>query len=326
MRPLLRITTINLIATVLTCTFLAVSIGYYLILEPLTVMEKNVQRVQTRYVDQQKQLIQENVTRVVQHIEVRRQAHLDEIKDNLKDKIILVQSMSTSLSQLNLPRQRHISQLLCTLNAIPSHSDSFQLIDSEQRVIQSNFFNNSGTKLSISPPLPIVDSELLPIVERSRLSTEVQWQEPETSNVGQNSQSILSVATYLPRVDCVIIVSTDFNQATRQLQRNLLKELAQERFGTKDYGYYYIVGKKNKMAMNAFYEPPFHDDLSSLNLSRDNEVLAQELKRVSQRNGADFHNYEYHNPTCDGDIEEKLAYVAYYAPWDWTIGTGFYLD
>ncbi|MBW2185769.1 MAG: EAL domain-containing protein [Deltaproteobacteria bacterium] len=326
MRPRLRITTVNLIATLLTCTFLAVSIGYYLILEPLTVMENNVQRVQTRYVDQQKQLIRDNVTRIVQHIELRRQAHLVEIKAKLKDKIILVQSVSASLTDLNLPLERHMHQLMYALNELPNNSISYQLINGEQRVIQSNATDNSSIKSNTSSPLPIVDSKLLAVVKLSRLSTGVQWHEPTLSSVGQNSQPQLSAAVYLPLVDCVIVVSTDLNQATRQLQRQLFKELAQQRYGAQDYGYYYVISKKNKMAMNAFHKPPFHDDLSSLNLSRDHEILAQELKRVSQRNGADFHNYDYHNPTRDGAIEEKLAYVAYYPPWDWTIGTGFYLN
>jgi hypothetical protein len=61
MRLKLKITAVNLIATVLTSTFLAVSVGYFLILEPLASMKGNVERVQERYTEQQRQLICDNV-------------------------------------------------------------------------------------------------------------------------------------------------------------------------------------------------------------------------------------------------------------------------
>lgn len=325
MRPLFKITTINLIATVLTCTFLAISIGYYLILEPLTVMEQNVQNVQARYIDQQKNLIQDNIASVVQQIELRRQQSLSHEKSDLKDKILLIQGFTASLAQLDLSQNDRIKQLLSALCAMPTNSQSYQLVDAQHHIIQIDASNGTRGKLITSAQLPMVDSKLLPIIESSRNSAQLQWQESGLSGSNQTAPTAITVASYLPTIDCVIIVSNDLREATQQLQRHLFNELAQERYGEQDYGYYYIVGPNDKMTMNAFYDPSFHDDLSPLNLSHENDLLSQELKHVSQQNSADFYSYDYYNPTQDGAIEEKLAYVAYYAPWDWTIGTGFYL-
>lgn len=325
MRPLSRITTVNLIATLLTCAFLAVGIGYYFILEPLTMMENNVQRVQDRYIDQKKQLIQDNVNRAIQHIDLRHQLNLSLVKSDLQDKTLLIQSVSESLAHLNLSRQHHINQLLQTLRAMAKDSESHLLIDAHKYVIHCDSTTRSNAKSTTLPPSPNVSADLIAMVDRCQISTSLEWQEPALVSMNQTDRPILSVATYLPQVDCVVVINADLNQTIRELQRQLLNELSQERYGRQDDGYYYVLGPKNTMIMHAFYDTPFNDDLSSLKLSGDHEVLVKKLKLVSQQKGADFHNYIFRNPTRDNALEEKLAYVAHYAPWDWTIGTGFYL-
>jgi len=319
MKPLLKITTINLIATVLTCTFLAVSVGYYLILEPLSVMENNAKRVQARYIDQQKQLIQDNIARVVKHVEIHRQQHLKQIQADLKEKITLVQRVSTSLSNLDLSPGQHITKLLLALDGSPSSSTTYQLINKQQAIegVSANAVEHQLTTLT---------AEVQSLVNRSQGKNELQWQGLDTPYSPHADRSILYAAQYLPSIDCVIIVSTDLKQSTQQLQLQLAKELSQERYGEHHYGYYYLIDHNDGMAMNAFHEPPVHDDFSHLKLPLSDSELARKLKKLSQTKGNVFHTYEYHNPTRDGAIEEKLAYVAYYAPWDWVIGTGFYLN
>lgn len=326
MRRLLKITNINLIATILTCTFLAVSVGYYLILEPLTVMQDNVQRVHSRYIEQQKQIIQDNISRSIQHIEIHRQRHLDQIKAKLKDKVTLALKTSDSLSRIELSREKRIKQLLYVLSVTENHAIICQLINADQHI---NKPSNHGAMNPIDKePLEptTLDPSLQLMVNKSRQTGAIQWQGFDPPISTQDSHSAARSAVFLEAIDCVLIVSIDLKKATIELQQHLLSELSQERYGQHDYGYYFVVGRHNSMVMNAFHTPPFHNDLSSLNLSQYNKDLALELKKVSEGSKGIFHTYEYHNPTREGVVEDKLAYVAHYAPWDWTVGTGFYLQ
>ena len=104
MRSKLKITAINLFAAILTSIFLAVSIGYFLILEPLAGMKGNVEQAQQNYTEQQKQLVKDNVDFVVEHIRSRRQLHLEHVRLEMEEKLSTVQRLAASLDRLNISR------------------------------------------------------------------------------------------------------------------------------------------------------------------------------------------------------------------------------
>jgi len=328
MRLKLKITAVNLIATVLTSTFLAVSVGYFLILEPLASMKGNVERVQERYSEQQRQLICDNVERVITQIQVSRQQQYDHVHQELENKVALARRFSETLSSLKLPVALHLKQLACAL--ADTHwihgRGSYQIVDSTYRIVQDSCAHPQAAEHLDQPISTSPRSVLLPLVQKSFAQPDkVQWYETRFNYDGEPQSRLLSTAIYLDELKCVLLVNMNLDDAMKQVQKELIVALAGERYGHDNYGYYYIVGPQDRMILNASLQPPYHDDLSPLDLSRDDISLSRHLKAISRRDGAAFYRYDYSNPTCEGAIEEKLAYVVYYPDWNWTIGTGYYL-
>ena len=55
------------------------------------------------------------------------------------------------------------------------------------------------------------------------------------------------------------------------------------------------------------------------------KALFQEFSRIAQTSGADFVSYYWPRPGYDKPVK-KLSLVQGYAPWEWVIGTGLYVD
>ena len=57
------------------------------------------------------------------------------------------------------------------------------------------------------------------------------------------------------------------------------------------------------------------------------KYFAVEMHKIAAEQGQGFVNYEYPKPGAAMDQPSpKLSYVKLFAPWQWTLGTGMYID
>lgn len=115
-------------------------------------------------------------------------------------------------------------------------------------------------------------------------------------------------------------------QITRQEAQEMAREAIKSmRFGERALDYYWINDFGPRMIMH-----PFRPDLDGQDLSNiqdpDGLRLFVEFVRVCQRDGSGFVPYlwQYYDDT--GRVEPKISYVAEFAPWQWIIGTGVYVN
>jgi len=87
-------------------------------------------------------------------------------------------------------------------------------------------------------------------------------------------------------------------------------------------GYFFI----NENTVNVLH--PIKPELEGRNLTdlkdQDGKYFIREFVQITEHNREGFCSYKWLNPTSN-EIEEKLTYVFKFPPFNWIIGTGFYL-
>ena len=107
-----------------------------------------------------------------------------------------------------------------------------------------------------------------------------------------------------------------------EAQKQALAQLSVLRYGNG--GYFWVNDMQGRMVMH-----PIKPELVGKNLLNfkdpSGEKLFSDIVDVVRKDGAGFVPYEWPKPGFDRP-QPKLSYVVGFAPWNWIIGTGVYID
>ena len=105
-------------------------------------------------------------------------------------------------------------------------------------------------------------------------------------------------------------------------QKRAMARVAALRYGSNDY--YWINDMHPKMVMHPIKPEMNGNDLSAYK-DPNGKLLFVDFVDTVKKNGAGFVPYEWPKPGFD-KAQPKLSYVVGFAPWNWVIGTGVYID
>ncbi len=90
-------------------------------------------------------------------------------------------------------------------------------------------------------------------------------------------------------------------------------------------GYLFITSHSGLEVL--FSDRPQREGENLLNLkdSLGNEVI-RDMIRISETSGEGFYRYRWTKPGAEGENHPKISFVKHFAPYDWIIGTGLYLE
>lgn len=110
----------------------------------------------------------------------------------------------------------------------------------------------------------------------------------------------------------------------KKAKSNATNIISQQRFGLNDLGYIWINDSSSKMIMHPIKPSLDGEDLSKLQDPNGLHVF-QEFSKVATSMGNGFVNYMWEKPGADSPTD-KLSYVQYFEPWDFVVGTGYYIE
>jgi methyl-accepting chemotaxis protein len=110
--------------------------------------------------------------------------------------------------------------------------------------------------------------------------------------------------------------------AVADAQKRAMARLAALRYGKNDY--FWINDMQPRMVMHPIKPEMNGNDLTSFK-DPNGKALFVEFVNVVRKDGAGFVPYEWPKPGFDKP-QPKLSYVIGFAPWNWVIGTGVYID
>jgi len=105
-------------------------------------------------------------------------------------------------------------------------------------------------------------------------------------------------------------------------QKEALERVRAMRFG--ESGYFTVADADMNVLMHAFLPKMEHTNVRDVH-DKNGVYMWADGARLAQTEGHGFLRYVWPKPGVDGDVP-KLAYVAAYKPWGWTLLTGAYID
>ncbi|MDO8400465.1 MAG: cache domain-containing protein [Bradyrhizobium sp.] len=105
-------------------------------------------------------------------------------------------------------------------------------------------------------------------------------------------------------------------------QKRALARVATLRYGSNDY--FWVNDMHPRMVMHPMKPEMNGTDISTFK-DPNGKALFVDFVNVVRKDGAGFVPYEWPKPGVDKP-QPKLSYVAGFAPWNWVIGTGVYID
>ena len=110
--------------------------------------------------------------------------------------------------------------------------------------------------------------------------------------------------------------------AVAEAQKRALARIATLRYGANDY--FWINDMQPRMVMHPIKPEMNGKDLSTFK-DPNGKALFVDFVNVVRKDGAGFVPYEWPKPGFEKP-QPKLSYVVGFAPWDWIVGTGVYID
>jgi methyl-accepting chemotaxis protein len=105
-------------------------------------------------------------------------------------------------------------------------------------------------------------------------------------------------------------------------QKRALARIATLRYGSNDY--FWVNDMHPRMVMHPMKPEMNGNDISTFK-DPNGKALFVDFVNVVRKDGAGFVPYEWPKPGFDKP-QPKLSYVAGFAPWNWVVGTGVYID
>jgi methyl-accepting chemotaxis protein len=110
--------------------------------------------------------------------------------------------------------------------------------------------------------------------------------------------------------------------AVADAQKTAMTRVAALRYGNNDY--FWINDMQPRMVMHPM-KPELNGSDLSANKDPNGKALFVDFVNVVRKDGAGFVPYEWPKPGFERP-QPKLSYVVGFAPWNWVIGTGVYID
>jgi len=105
-------------------------------------------------------------------------------------------------------------------------------------------------------------------------------------------------------------------------QKRAMAQIAALRYGSNDY--FWINDMHPRMVMHPIKPEMVGNDLSNYK-DPNGKLLFVDFVEAVKKDGSGFVPYEWPKPGFDKP-QPKLSYVVGFAPWNWVIGTGVYID
>ncbi len=110
-----------------------------------------------------------------------------------------------------------------------------------------------------------------------------------------------------------------------EAQKAALERIGSLRYGSEGKDYFWVIDTQPAMLMH-----PYRDNLNGKDLSsfkdENGKLLFVESVKETKKDGEGYVDYTWQWKDDPSRLEPKLSHVRFFAPWNWIVGTGIYID
>lgn len=309
--------------------FIIIMMGYGIVL--FSRFKENSKELRTRYVEEQKTIIQNQVNSAIDRINHKK----------AKDEQIAKEQVKQEVERAYLIADNIYNKYKKTRN----QSEIIKMIMEALRPIRFNngngyiFSNNLSGKILLYPTMPALENSNMlnlkdskgvhAVLEQNKICKEKRegfvtgyWAKPDFDS--QKGFKKISFIKYFRPYDLYFGAGIYVNDVKEILKDELLSQLIHIRFGQKEKGYLFgstfmgdslfSNGKRTKGSNNIW------------NLTDPNGVkIIQDQREMAKKPEGGFVYYSWEKLSTQ-KISPKVSFVKAVNDWEWMIGAGFYLD
>ncbi|PLX66084.1 MAG: hypothetical protein C0602_13210 [Denitrovibrio sp.] len=269
------------------------------------------------YTQKQKILIQNEVKRLKERIDTIRQSAYEDSELVLRQQVETVESLLINMPGKNINEK---IKILSSSLKWDNSSGYFFILSSDKNVLYDGSRTDYARK-----KLSDLD-KMHP--ELKQLITD-EYNEGNGSYSYQNSDKLsydnneLIYLKYSPEQKLLIGASLYLDKIDTQLKKHLVETLDNERFGYKNYGYFWISDTDYNAVFNVNKK---RIGKNNYNLADVNgKYFFREFIDIAFTKGSGFTEYQWNLPGSEKP-STKISYLQLYPDWNWVIGAGFYYE
>ncbi|WP_035238555.1 cache domain-containing protein [Desulfobacter vibrioformis] len=285
--------------------------------------EKNKEGLRTFYIDQQKELIKNEVERLVKRIYAIRETVIKGAQQNLKDQVRSAEDFiqNVYVNHKEDHYKTHINNMISSFNWA-NKSGYFYIISGDGTIRHHGARSELVGKNidSLKKEFPDLMTFLEEVKTSGTAMGEYMFYKPGKDHKRYKK---LGYAIYNTAFDIIIGTGYYIDSLDELCKQEVLGFIAGERFGYQNYGYFWIFSTNYKTIFH-IDSNIYHTNLKTLRDENDKLVI-KEFVDIATSKGSGFSTYSWNIPGQE-KAAEKISYLVYIPDWDWIVGSGFYFE
>lgn len=315
---------INFYNILFTAFIFTISIALFEIYSSYSNFEKQVQRMQERYILVKKQISQEQVNKMVKQIQENIDNRFEILEktlaQNVDEYLFLYKNLQSKNTNLN---ENEILQLFIKeieSYQLPNSSTYYYLFDENTTLL----YHGLDKKLiGINVIEHKEEKDILGFIKKSvkdgYATGLYKWINPKTKTIEKKFAYIKKI----PNTKIYLATGFYIEEMKEDIKEDIKNIINESRFGLDSKGYFWIHSLSGEMIVH-----PIQSELNGTNIyaykTSKNRFPFREMNKIINDKGYGFIDYFWEYPFENGNEEKKVSYVKKLGYFDWVIGSGFY--
>jgi len=320
----LSLAKINFYNVLFTAFLFTISIGIVEVYSSYAHFEKQVQRMQDRYISTKKKRSKEQVNKLVKQIQENIHTRYTILEKALEQNVEELSSLYNSIKSKNqnLNNKEILKYFIKEVDNIklPNSSVYYYIFDQD-----TNFLYHGNQKKLAGQNIRknIKQEEILSFIEKSLTSGYAtglyEWQNPKTKKIEKKFAYIKKI----PNTDIYLATGFYVNDIEKDIKNDIIKTINETRFGLDKKGYFWIHSLSGVMIINPM-QPQFNEKSVFDYKTLKNRYPFREMNKIALENNSGFIDYFWKYPLSEGKEEKKISYIKNLDYFGWVVGSGFY--
>ena len=302
---------------------MAIIFSFFLYYKMQKQNKESIKDIEQKYTQFYKKLIFNDINNVLTFIADKRSNTIKKVKASVKDHVLNAFSIANHIHSIN--KDVNQDQLMLEIKEAlrPIHwgkKEFFFIINNNGAFV----LNTDKPELeTLIPPdsLQLDENMRIKRIAETKGSGFFKYKENNPANLHFDSFKIGFVKKFEP-FNWIIGACAYLDDTERNTKEEVLSRIAEMDNGESKYVF---VLQENGFCL---YHPleKFNKKMILDYTGKDGEkVIANLIETAKKRKNNGYHQYMWENPSS-GKVVPKMSYVAHIKDWNWTIGTGVYLE
>lgn len=285
--------------------------------------EANETELKKFYTLNQKQLIKNEVDRIINRIDAARLTAFERTENTLRKDIAGIESFLKTA--VDSERKATVNSLMKDIVASMSSNNPvhYFVLNENAETLFDSFQTKSGdSHLSDLRQLP---SDAALLIEKT-------FAEGESTGIysfykqgdAAKTYERITYAKYIPELKIIIGAGVYTHDIDNKLKEEFIQSLDGERFGYRKYGYFWVLDTDYNVIYNINKDRIGKNNYSITDVN--GKYFFREFVDIAFTRGAGYSEYQWNLPGGSAEPSTKISYLKLYPDWNWIIGTGFYYE